>query len=74
MGIAGAMEIEENILTLFNLSCHALGRDLEKKMLAFIKNEHEIKSIEFYDTGKNVELKKLLTKVFPSAIIANYGI
>lgn len=68
IGLVGVLEIEENKLTLFSLSCRALGRDLEKRMLEYISSKHCIANIEFGDTGKNKEMKNLLATFFPNAI------
>jgi len=69
LGLVGAVEVKGNSLTLFNLSCRALGRELEEKMMAFIKDNHEIKAIEFYSTSKNNDVKTTLMKSFPNAKI-----
>lgn len=69
LGIVGAIEIEGNSLTLFSLSCRALGREIEKKMLVFITNEcNKINNIEFQSTGKNEGLKSILLDAFPDII------
>ena len=70
LGLVGAMEIEGISLTLFNLSCRALGREFEKKMLTFIKDNHDIKKIEFYNTDRNANLTVILAKEIPNATIA----
>ena len=67
LGLVGAFEIEGNTLTLFSLSCRALGRELEKNMLAFIKDKHEIDEIKFYMTGKNKDIETILLNAFPNA-------
>lgn len=60
LGLVGAFEIEGNTLTMYSLSCRALGHEIEKKMLAFITNKYQIKKIEFHATGKNEDIKRLL--------------
>lgn len=69
LGLVGALEVEGDTLTLFSLSCRALGREIENKMLAFIADNHQINTIEFHSTGKNEDIKTLLTKAFPNAAI-----
>lgn len=71
LGLVGALETEGKTLTLFSLSCRALGRDIEKKMLEFIADKHQINSIEFKSTGKNEDIKTLLLQSFPNAILKN---
>ena len=69
LGLVGAFEIEGNTLIFFNLSCRALGRELEEKILAFINDNHEIKAVEFHSSGKNDDIKIILMKSFPDAKI-----
>ncbi len=69
LGLVGALEIDDNTLTLFSLSCRALGREIERKMLEFIADKHQIKSIEFKSTDKNEDIKSLLLKTFPNATL-----
>ena len=38
LGLVGAMEVEDGELVLFCLSCRALGRGVEKKMLKLLEN------------------------------------
>ena len=67
LGIVGVFETEDDTLTLFSLSCRALGREIEKKMLTFISNKkYGIKTFEFNSTGKNEEFKFLLLDAFPN--------
>lgn len=60
-GIVGALAVENSTLKLFSLSCRALGRKIEECMLAFIKANHHITSIDFYSTGKNEDILVFLT-------------
>lgn len=69
LGLVGALEIEGDTLTLFSLSCRALGREIESKMLEFIVSKHNIAYIKFNDTGKNGVLKTILTEMFSKTII-----
>ncbi|TAH75126.1 MAG: HAD-IIIC family phosphatase [Anaerolineaceae bacterium] len=69
LGIVGALEVYADSLTLFSLSCRALGREIESKMLAFIANKHTITNVAFKSTGKNEDVKILLLNAFPSATI-----
>ena len=71
LGLVGVIEIEGDVLTLFSLSCRAIGREIEKKMIEFISDKYQIKKVEFESTGKNESVKKLLSESFPNATIAN---
>lgn len=57
LGLVGTIEIEGNVLRLFSLSCRALGREIEVRMVEFIREHHQINYIEFYFTGKNEVIK-----------------
>ena len=72
LGLVGAIEIEHETLILFSLSCRALGREVEEKIIGFISDKYQIKNIEFKSTGKNELVKIFLSKSFPNAIITNY--
>ena len=61
LGLVGAMEIEDARLCLFSLSCRAFGRDVEQAMINFLLSHHQLKSFDFSSTGKNDELKNILT-------------
>lgn len=69
LGIVGAIAIENDKLTLFCLSCRALGREVEEHMLRYIFDNYQIHSIQFVSTGKNGEIEKLLKERFPYAIV-----
>lgn len=56
LGIVGAMGTEHTTLDLFSLSCRALGRDIEKKMLAYLI-EKGIVDFDFTTTYKNDDLR-----------------
>ena len=71
LGLVGAIEIENETLTLFSLSCRALGREVEKKMIEFILDKHPIKQIQFKSTDKNEAIKILLVGAFPNAVFTN---
>lgn len=71
LGLVGAIEVEGDALTLFSLSCRALGREVEEKMIEFILDKYQIQKIEFKSTGKNLSLKTLLSESFPNATIVN---
>lgn len=71
LGLVGVAEAEGDTLTLFSLSCRALGREIEGKLLEFIAAKHQIASIKFQTTGKNDDLKTLLMKSFPSVPLIN---
>ena len=71
LGIVGAIEVEGDAITLFSLSCRALGREVEGKMVEFISDKYQIKKIEFESTSKNEAVKTLLSESFPNAAITN---
>jgi FkbH-like protein len=73
LGLVGVLEVERNSLTLFSLSCRALGRWIENKLLAFIASKYHIRNIEFNPTGKNGDVKALFSKYFISATFSNYA-
>lgn len=68
LGLVGVMEIEDETLTSFVLSCRAFGRKVEAKMIAFIKEKHTICFADFKDTNKNLEFKKLLQELLVGVI------
>ncbi|MDD2362490.1 MAG: hypothetical protein PHH84_05975, partial [Oscillospiraceae bacterium] len=71
LGIVGAFEVDIDTLTLFCLSCRALGREIEGKLLEFIADKHQINKIEFKSTGKNEDIKTLLLVNFPNVVLIN---
>ena len=71
LGLVGALEVEEDTLTLFSLSCRALGRNIEQKMLEYVNKRHLINKIEFYSTYQNVEMESLFLKCIPQAYLIN---
>lgn len=71
LGLVGAIEVEGDALTLFSLSCRALGREVEEKMIEFILDKYRIQKIEFKTTGKNETVKMMLEEAFPNAAITN---
>lgn len=62
LGIVGAIGIENNKLDLFCLSCRALGRGIEEKMLLFVNNYAT--DYCFSLTDKNVDLFNKLREQF----------
>ena len=60
MGIVGTFGVREKKLILFSLSCRALGREIEKMMLNYIRERYQIIDFDFIDTGKNESLRTLL--------------
>ena len=62
LGIVGAIGIENNKLDLFCLSCRALGRGIEEKMLLFVNNY--VTDYCFSLTDKNVDLFNKLREQF----------
>lgn len=70
LGLVGVFEIEDETLKLFSLSCRALGREVENRMVKFILEKYEIQNIVYKSTGKNSETKKFLVAAFPNAMIS----
>lgn len=64
LGLVGAMEVENDRLTLFSLSCRALGREVEQIMIDFLSVNHQINSVVFLSTNKNEKLQELLEERF----------
>lgn len=71
LGIVGAIGIEHDVLTLFSVSCRALGREIENKIIEFISNKFQIKEIEFKSTGRNEAFRAFLEEKFPNAFFRN---
>lgn len=71
LGLVGALEVRKDILILFCLSCRALGREIEGKLLEFIAYKHQLHKIIFKSTGKNEDIKMLLLESFPNATLTN---
>ena len=71
LGIVGAIEIEEQTLSLFSLSCRALGRSLEIEILKYINNVHKINFIFFNSTNKNKGIMEFLIKEFSLTVLEN---
>ena len=63
LGIVGAMAIQNDVLELFCLSCRAMGRSIEDKMMKFI-GKKKVSSAFFAPTGKNEEIFKMLARFF----------
>lgn len=65
LGIVGAVGIRENILDLFSLSCRALGRGIEDKIIELICKMGAFK-VDYKSTGKNEGIHvKLLERLQP---------
>lgn len=47
IGLVGVIAIRGHTLDLLSLSCWALGREVERHMMAFVKKD-EVKSIDIY--------------------------
>ena len=71
LGLVGAFEVDGNTLTLFSLSCRALGREIESKLIECIADKHQIKKIEFKSTGKNEDIKMLLMEAFSRTLLTD---
>lgn len=67
LGLVGAMEVEDGVLTLFSLSCRALGREIESGMLGFIMDRYTVTGFLWSSTGKNKGLRELLAEKLPGA-------
>lgn len=67
LGVVGAMGLNNQHIDLFCLSCRALGREIENKMINWLF-ERKIESIRFMLTGKNEHLCDLL-KTYGVSII-----
>lgn len=65
LGLIGAIGVIDDNLMLFNVSCRALGREVENNLFQFIKEKHVIERIMFKATGKNEYLKILISEFFP---------
>ena len=71
IGLVGAIEIEGDILTLFSLSCRALGRGIEREMMNFIETHHKVNNVICFSTGKNDKIKRLLSEKFLNISISS---
>ena len=58
LGLVGAMGIYKNKLDLFSLSCRALGRNVERAMLEYVKGKYN--DFRYKSTMKNESIVKLL--------------
>ncbi len=67
LGIVGALEVENDELKSFSLSCRALGRGVENEMLSYVSDRYKLKNIAFKLTEKNELLLELTQKKFPDA-------
>jgi len=65
MGIVGTFGVRDSKLFLFSLSCRALGRELEDKMLNHIQERYRVTGFDFIDTGKNENIKMIFREIFP---------
>jgi FkbH-like protein len=72
LGLVGVLEIEDDMLTLFCLSCRALGREIERKLLEFIVSKHRIYNIAFNPTGKNDDIKLVFLQFLPDANLKSH--
>lgn len=64
LGLVGAIIVRGHTIDLFCLSCRALGREVEARMVDFLLDEHDIQEIQFSDTYKNNVLKTYLSDYF----------
>lgn len=69
LGIVGAMEVENEELKLFSLSCRALGRNVENEMINYVSDRYELENIVFKLTDKNEQLMELMRQTIPNASI-----
>ncbi len=59
LGIVGVIGIQKNTAKLFSLSCRALGRNIEEKLITLLKDSG-IVNIRFKPTDKNDGFKDML--------------
>lgn len=59
-------------LTLFSLSCKVLAHNIEKAMFNFIISNHQIRKIEFKNTGKKRGIKSFFTKALFTFVVTSY--
>lgn len=71
LGLVGAIIINDDTVDLFCLSCRALGREVENRMVRFILDEYDTKYIKFFNTYKNNEIKQYLCGYFDILKIKN---
>ncbi len=64
LGIVGTIGIHGQVLDLFSLSCRALGRGIENKMLEYVNSKHSIRHVNFTSTKYNKELDELLVDTY----------
>lgn len=64
LGLVGVIEIERECITLFSLSCRAMGREVEMYMIKYIQDHFKIKKALYSSTGKNNNIKSLLLQHF----------
>ncbi len=69
LGIVGALEIENDELKLFSLSCRALGRNVENEMINYVSDRYELENIVFKLTDKNESLLKQMQQTFSHSSI-----
>lgn len=74
LGLVGALEVENDRLTLFGLSCRALGREVEQAMIDYLLANHQINSIDFLSTNKNGKLQETLEKALKEGQCNNFQI
>lgn len=68
-GLVGIIEIQDDNLVLFGLSCRALGKNVEKDMISFVKQNYSIRTITCWDTGKNSILLSMLERELCSKLV-----
>lgn len=64
LGIIGAIGVYGNTLDLICLSCRALGRRIDERMLQFLKQNYHISNFRFLSTSKNQKLQEQLLSAF----------
>lgn len=63
LGIVGAVGIYKNTLDLFVLSCRALGRGIEDKMMSLV-NDQNVEFFSFLSTKKNEAIFDIFSKKY----------
>ena len=63
LGLVGSMIVSDDKLMLFCLSCRALGRNVEKCMVSYLKSNHKIRSYVYKNTNRNSTIFNILDEV-----------
>ncbi len=69
LGVVGVIGIKDRTVDLFSLSCRALGRGVEEKMINYAL-ERKTDRVRFFDLGKN-EMLKILFESYDYKLLIN---